>query len=200
MSLVEWWRSRYCHRYLFLGCTVAHMGTWWSVFAWGGRCDPRVFYMSPDGPIHPDCIGENACNATCRSGSCGRSCSSFPHDILPRGPMFYPSDSSSYPEEPMGDDWTISLVTVMFLIVALLCMGILGLNCVRRKAFELFWVAHWIAFPALVGAILFHAQSGWYYTLGGLVLWFLDHFLRSEKALRSVSRPRGTIIIITVIV
>jgi hypothetical protein len=164
------------------------MSTWWSVFAWGGRCDPRIFYLSPNGPA-PGCVGADACNTTCRSGSCDRSCSSFPHDIFPRGPLFYPSNSKfvGYPDEPMSEDFTISLVTVVFLLVTMLSMGLFAMHCVRRWSFELFWVAHWIAFPALFCTVLLHAASAWYYVIGGLILWAVDHVLRIRKSLVEVS-------------
>eukprot|EP00038_Savillea_parva_P014726 m.11917 g.11917 ORF g.11917 m.11917 type:complete len:976 (+) comp2890_c0_seq1:248-3175(+) len=174
--------------YLVLAFGLAHMAMWWSVFSWGGRCDPRVFYLNKNGPL-PGCENiADACNATCRSGSCPLSCSSFPHDIIPQGPLYYPSNSvyDGYAHLPTADDFTIPLMTVMFLIVTGVCMGILAHHRVRRAVFELFWAAHWIAFPALFIAVLLHATSSWYYLLGGLALWAIDHYIRIRNSLKTV--------------
>lgn len=158
------------------------MFAWWTIYAWGGRCDPRIFYLSPDGPA-PGCEGADACNATCRSGSCPLPCSSFPHDILPRGPMFYPSNSlyMGYPPEARGLDWTPPLMTYLYLLV-LICMGIFAHHRVRRQQFELFWAAHWIAAPPLMAGMLLHAYSAWYYIMGGFTLFAVDHCIRSHNA------------------
>jgi len=78
------------------------------------------------------------------------------------------------------DNWTITLqvyVTMIFLFTH----GVLTLNYIRRKYFEVFYYAHH-TFLALWISTLWHGNSSWYYMIGGLTLWMVDRTIRTLQA------------------
>ena len=81
-------------------------------------------------------------------------------------------------------DFSVPLISVVS-AVALVAMGLLSVNYVRRRHFEVFYFAHH-AFLALFLAVLWHAPSAWYYVMPGLLLWAIDHAVRFANACRAV--------------
>mmetsp|Transcript_104817 Transcript_104817/g.302388 ORF Transcript_104817/g.302388 Transcript_104817/m.302388 type:complete len:552 (+) Transcript_104817:98-1753(+) len=78
------------------------------------------------------------------------------------------------------DNWTITL-QVYVVTIFLFTHGVLTLNYIRRHYFEVFYYAHH-TFLALWISTLWHANSSWYYMIGGLSLWMLDRTLRTLQA------------------
>jgi NAD(P)H-flavin reductase len=80
----------------------------------------------------------------------------------------------------------VPLITVTTFIL-LVSMGILALEPVRRRAFELFYYAHLFAVYTTVPAVLWHAAAGWEYLLPGLTVWFADRLLRHVRSSRTAT-------------
>ncbi|KXS15407.1 hypothetical protein M427DRAFT_70024 [Gonapodya prolifera JEL478] len=80
-------------------------------------------------------------------------------------------------------NWMVTMgtySTIFFIPVALL-----SLPLIRRRNFELFYYAHFLAFPAMLFAWL-HASSDFYYCIPGLVLYTYDLVLRWTATTRKV--------------
>lgn len=95
------------------------------------------------------------------------------------------ASSTLWNTEYDADNWTITVqvwVTMIFVVTH----GVLTLNWIRRKYFEVFYYAHH-TFLALFMSSLFHANSCWYYVVGGLALWFVDRLMRTSSAYASVA-------------
>lgn len=84
-----------------------------------------------------------------------------------------------------SDNWTINMQFYTMLVI-FTTQGVLSMNYIRRHYFEVFYYTHHASI-ALFATTLWHANSAWYYVLGGLSLWFLDRILRTSQAYRSVS-------------
>lgn len=92
----------------------------------------------------------------------------FQHDVW-HIPTDYHSDNFTI---PMG--W----MTFIFMIVF---MWLPAINWVRRAHYEVFYYLH--HFSMVVFAfMLWHATMSWYYILGGLVLWTVDHMIRLSRS------------------
>ena len=99
----------------------------------------------------------------------------FPRDIL-QVPMTL-SESV--------DNFTVPLVTLgTFTII--LCMGVLALNPVRRRFFEIFYYSHLFAAYSIIPIVLWHAAAGWEYLLPGVTVWFIDRCIRYARSSRTV--------------
>ena len=86
----------------------------------------------------------------------------------------------------VADNETISVMSVLFLFFVLPIMGVLTLEPIRRKYFELFYFSHFISM-VLFCSTLWHAASAWYFLLPGLALWAADHALRFTKSCETVT-------------
>lgn len=151
--------------YAFFAVCTLHMAFWWSVYDIRGRCDPEVVPFNT-------------------------SCSSFPHDILAM-PMYYPSNCASAgcaDDKPKADNFTIPLATVM-LAFAAVAMGLLSLEKVRHELYEWFWWMHHF-FIVVIVVVMMHAASAWYFLVGGLSLFVLDHGIRFVNATVEVDVAR----------
>ncbi|KAJ8611998.1 hypothetical protein CTAYLR_004416 [Chrysophaeum taylorii] len=80
-------------------------------------------------------------------------------------------------------DWTTALAAVVA-AVSLPLLVATSFGAVRRRRWEIFQVFHYLAFPPLLVATLWHATAAWYYVLGGLGFSVVDHALRFAKAAR----------------
>ena len=90
------------------------------------------------------------------------------------------------PNGYVADNQTISVMSVLFLFFVLPIMGVLTLEPVRRKYFEVFYFSHFISM-VLFASTLWHAASAWYFLLPGLALWAFDHAMRFTKSCEAVS-------------
>ena len=79
------------------------------------------------------------------------------------------------------DNFTIPLAFAAAVLL-LLCMGLLALPPVRRRAFEVFYWSHLVAAYASIPVILWHATAGWQYMLPGLTVYLLDRFIRLSRS------------------
>ena len=59
-------------------------------------------------------------------------------------------------------------------------MGIMAKESIRRKHWEVFMIAHHVAFPMVLIVVLYHAASAWYFIGGGIILWIVDNVLRFQ--------------------
>lgn len=157
---IAWEQVLYAHIFLgalFLVLSLTHMFLWWSVFA--------TYHVYPDAEIYTPSLDNP-----------GRSI--LKHDIFAIA-MFYPCNAApnKCSDTPHADNFTIPLVVIVLgTTVAMTLM--FARNAVRRANFELFYYAHHV-YLALFAAVLYHAESAWYYVGGGLTLWFLDRCLRT---------------------
>jgi len=171
--------------YAFIWVTTAHMLCWWSVYHWGGKFDPRPFSIAdPKDNTTAGCMS-NSCELRCKSAFCNESASSFPHDVL-AVPMYYPNNRAAnartdFPATPDADNWTITLATVAYLVMVV-CMGVFAYKTVRRKNWELFKIMHYVGFPVVLIAVLYHASSSLYFVGGGLLLWCVDQAIRFGRS------------------
>ena len=66
-------------------------------------------------------------------------------------------------------------------LIGLVMMGLFSLDWVRRRHFELFYAAHQFVYPLLI-MVLWHAASGWFFLLAGLVLHLVDRCILFTNA------------------
>eukprot|EP00929_Paragymnodinium_shiwhaense_P056096 TRINITY_DN28081_c0_g1_i1.p1 TRINITY_DN28081_c0_g1~~TRINITY_DN28081_c0_g1_i1.p1 ORF type:complete len:772 (+),score=149.58 TRINITY_DN28081_c0_g1_i1:105-2420(+) len=100
----------------------------------------------------------------------------FPHDIL-AFQTYYPMNGPK-PKEPMGDDWTISMMQMVG-YPSLLALGLPQFW--RRKNWEIFKYFHYF-FMALIPATLLHANAGWFFLMGSVAFWLVDAAIRFAVA------------------
>ena len=121
----------------------------------------------------------------------------FPHDALAIN-MFFPLNFHAKPghcaelscldpeyQQPAADNWTIPLMNLFMLFVGFPVFGVFTHESVRRKNFELFYYSHHI-FLVLWFAMLWHANSSWFFTSYGIFLWVVDRVLRLMNTSRLV--------------
>jgi NAD(P)H-flavin reductase len=82
---------------------------------------------------------------------------------------------------PVGDNWTIALMQLLG-YPAFFIMGLPPLW--RRRNYEAFKYLHY-AFLVLIPATLLHAESAWYFMLGGVAFWLVDLGIRLVTALEA---------------
>nr|CCC95045.1 putative ferric reductase [Trypanosoma congolense IL3000] len=75
------------------------------------------------------------------------------------------------------DDYTIPLITVISLIF-LISMGVLSVEPLRRRCYELFYYPHITGFYVMTPVVLWHAAAAWEFFLPGLTLWLVDWMMR----------------------
>lgn len=89
-------------------------------------------------------------------------------------------------EVPMSVPTSIDNFTVPLAILSawllFLCMGILALEPIRRKFFEVFYYSHIIAAYFAIPVVLWHAAAGWEYLLPGIAVWFVDRITRMVRS------------------
>jgi len=90
--------------------------------------------------------------------------------------------SQPYPT-PGADNFTISQMTFIFLVICLPTMGFTSIWSIRRANFELFYWAHQL-FLVLIFIIVHHANSMWMYTLVGCIVLAFDRVLRLWRSSR----------------
>jgi NAD(P)H-flavin reductase len=89
----------------------------------------------------------------------------------------------SIPTAYTPDNFTVPLMTLfsyMFWVTTL----VFSYKAVRRAKFELFYFTHMLYLSFFL-AILWHANSAWYFILPSLILWVFDHILRFFKTSRT---------------
>eukprot|EP00026_Physarum_polycephalum_P001242 Phypoly_transcript_01243.p1 GENE.Phypoly_transcript_01243~~Phypoly_transcript_01243.p1 ORF type:complete len:1110 (+),score=123.04 Phypoly_transcript_01243:179-3508(+) len=77
------------------------------------------------------------------------------------------------------DNWSIPMVQVTWLGAAV--MVLLSQNWFRRRRFELFYYTHHFFLVFFLTGLI-HAWSMWYFTGGGMILWFIDRLIRYRKS------------------
>ncbi|CAM9922578.1 unnamed protein product, partial [Phaeothamnion confervicola] len=97
----------------------------------------------------------------------------FAHDW----PIAIPMDYNS-------DNFTVPLATLTYWTM-LVTHGILALEWVRRRHFEVFYYAHHFFLVVWI-VMLWHAQSAWYYIVASLAFWALDRAFRFSRGLARV--------------
>lgn len=95
----------------------------------------------------------------------------FPRDIFDV-PMSLPTSI---------DNFTVPLNTITTWTL-LVCMGLLALNPVRRRFFEVFYYAHLFAASIAIPAVMYHAAASWEYLMPGLTVWFIDRMIRLNRS------------------
>lgn len=98
----------------------------------------------------------------------------------------FPQAIFGSPNAFITDNLTIGIMSTFFIFLVLPIMGVLTLNYVRRRHFELFYFSHFFSM-VLFCATIWHAASAWYFLLPGLALWAVDHLLRFTKSCRPVT-------------
>jgi len=63
----------------------------------------------------------------------------------------------------------------------ILVLGILALNCFRRRAFEIFYYSHFILFPLSLVFTVIHVDFAGYYFIPGLASLGVDYILRIHR-------------------
>jgi predicted ferric reductase len=96
---------------------------------------------------------------------------------------FFPRDIFDVPlETPTSiDNFTVPLNTLSTFVM-FIAMGILALNPIRRRFFEVFYYSHLFAAYLAIPAVLWHAAAGWEYLIPGLTVWFLDRCVRLARS------------------
>jgi len=77
------------------------------------------------------------------------------------------------------DNWSIPMVELTWLGAA--AMVLLSQNWFRRRRFELFYYTHHFFLVFFLTGLI-HAWSMWYFTGGGMILWFIDRLIRYRKS------------------
>ena len=100
---------------------------------------------------------------------------------------FFPRDIFDVPlETPTSiDNFTVPMSTLASFIL-FICMGVLSLNRIRRKFFEVFYYSHIFAAYFAIPVVLWHAAAGWEYLLPGVTVWFIDRCLRLARSSQTV--------------
>ena len=98
----------------------------------------------------------------------------------------FPQAIFGSPNGFITDNLTIGIMSTFFIFFVLPLMGVLTLNYVRRRYFEVFYFSHFFSM-VLFCATIWHAASAWYFLLPGLALWAVDHLLRFTKSCRPVA-------------
>lgn len=83
---------------------------------------------------------------------------------------------------PHLDNWSIPLMQLTWLGAAV--MILLSQNWFRRRRFELFYYTHHFFIIFFITGLI-HAWSMWYFTGGGMILWFIDRLIRFYKSSKS---------------
>jgi len=90
--------------------------------------------------------------------------------------------SQPYPT-PGSDNFTISQMTFIFLVICLPIMGFTSFWTIRRANFELFYWSHQL-FLVLIFITVHHANSMWMFTLVGSIVLACDRILRLWRSAR----------------
>uniref|UniRef100_A0A7S2UV64 FAD-binding FR-type domain-containing protein n=1 Tax=Fibrocapsa japonica TaxID=94617 RepID=A0A7S2UV64_9STRA len=96
-----------------------------------------------------------------------------------------PQNIFKIPLDYHADNFTIPLMFLAF-VALLITQGILSLEIVRRRMYEVFYYAHHMALVFFV-VMLWHANMAWYYVIGGLALWVVDRGVRMFRNLSNVN-------------
>lgn len=83
---------------------------------------------------------------------------------------------------PHTDNWSIPMVELSWLGAAV--MVLLSQNYFRRHRFELFYYTHHFFIVFFITGLI-HAWSMWYFTGGGMILWFIDRLIRYYKSFKT---------------
>lgn len=103
------------------------------------------------------------------------------NDIL-SVPQNFPCNGPCTPNNPHGDNWTISMMTVIVWAMFIF-MGVFARNAVRRANFELFYYSHHFFLVIFIG-VSWHASSAHYFLIGGAGLFIVDRCLRALNRAR----------------
>lgn len=86
---------------------------------------------------------------------------------------------AQYPDLPHTDNWSIPIVELTWLGAAV--MVLLSQSWFRRNRFELFYYTHHFFIVFYITGLI-HSWSMWYFTGGGMILWFVDRLIRFYKS------------------
>jgi len=80
------------------------------------------------------------------------------------------------------DNWSIPMMHLTWLGAAV--MLLLSQNWFRRRRFELFYYTHHFFIVFFITGLI-HSWSMWYFTGGGMILWFIDRLIRFYKSAKT---------------
>lgn len=88
----------------------------------------------------------------------------------------FPRDIFAVPQTFHADNFTVPMIVLVTLCMMLIMVPT-ALPYIRRQNYDLFYISHHF-FMILFFAMLWHATMAWYYVIGGLTLWMVDHIIR----------------------